>query len=386
MVVFVTLAVTLLQSRSKTVEEELFFNRRALEEQVAENTPAVPGDYFDPRNLKETDPASLLKGGGQIFGRPVQLEEQEPMQQEPEQLAQDPQESSQSLEGEPEQSDETLEQSAPAQMSELEQEPEEEEGSFDTLSEPDAKTSELAMHNSQTQSKGGRLRAEVHKLASGQDEIETELHTLESVLLKTAKAKAAAPVLADPVVPKVQEPQLAQSDAIAAGTDHTHAMVKDIGAKATSKHDASAQLHYGQKILIRTHHGHFVASKPAGEVMTLAHKQRAATFTILNYDDPTDKSPVRFGDVVGLQDKSSKYLAGDVDGRLEANDKALARQDAFVLTDPHNHDDVAHVKATQPVALFSVHFGKFMAVDGDEDLMVHGDSDNSNAQFAMLAQ
>jgi len=82
----------------------------------------------------------------------------------------------------------------------------------------------------------------------------------------------------------------------------------------------------------------------------------------------------------------NNYLSGDVDGRLEASKKSLTRQDAFVLTDPHNHDDVAHVKTTQPISLFSVHFGKFMAVDGDEELMVHGDSDGDSAQFAMLAQ
>ena len=39
--------------------------------------------------------------------------------------------------------------------------------------------------------------------------------------------------------------------------------------------------------------------------------------------------------------RSTDYLAGDVDGRLEATAKSLSRQDAFVLTDPHNHDDVA---------------------------------------------
>merc|ERR1711939_1277031 len=99
MVVFVGLAVTLLQPPSAP-EEELYFNQRALEEQVRESTPAIPGDYFDSRNLKETDPALMSKNGANVYGRHP-----------------------------------TLEQATPAQTSELEQE----EGDFegDTLAEPD---------------------------------------------------------------------------------------------------------------------------------------------------------------------------------------------------------------------------------------------------------
>lgn len=400
MVVFVALAVTLLQPQSVPAEEELFFNQRALEEQVAESTPAIPGDYFDSRNLKETDPATMSKGGATVYGRPPSLEQVSPEQDSELQQEGFPEQGSQlEQEGSPEQGS-TLEDATPAQTSELEQE----EGDFegDTLTEPDAHahTSELALEDAPQQTRQqlhenrhGALRAEVSKLASGQDRIEKELHTLENVLVKNARAARPAPIVAASAPAETQteaapahrvpEPQLAISGSETSdATDDMPAVPQE----ARPTESKSGMLHYGQKILIRTHHGHFVASRTSGQVMTLAHKHAAATFTILNYDDPTDSSPVRFGDVVGLQDKGAKYLEGDLDGRLEAKQKGLSRQDAFVLTDPHNHDDVSHVKTTQPISLFSVHFGKFMAVDGDEELMVHGDSDNENAQFAMLAQ
>jgi hypothetical protein len=38
-----------------------------------------------------------------------------------------------------------------------------------------------------------------------------------------------------------------------------------------------------------------------------------------------------------------------------------------------------------PVSFFSIHFAKFLAVDADEDLAIHGDSDDAQAQFVMLA-
>merc|ERR1711939_1080530 len=169
MVVFVGLAVTLLQPPSAP-EEELYFNQRALEEQVRESTPAIPGDYFDSRNLKETDPALMSKNGANVYGRPPTLEQVSPEQGS--QLEQ---------EGSPGQGSK-LEEATPAQTSELEQE----EGDFegDTLAEPDthAQTSELAIEDAPRQrrqqlheDRHGALRAEVSKLASGQDRIEKEL-------------------------------------------------------------------------------------------------------------------------------------------------------------------------------------------------------------------
>lgn len=381
-VALVALAVVSLQTKTSPVVEDLYFNKRALEEQVDQSTPAIPGDYFDPRNLKETDPATV-SGAGSVYGRPPELEQ----------------------EGEPEQTSQLEQEPTAAQTSELEQDglegaPEgdslaegDEEGpeQLETDSQPKAPTSELAMEDPAHHH--SNLRKEVSKLAEGQSAIQKELKTLETVLIKNAKqgqqlqAAPAPPVsLEEDEEPHVHSglPQLALDKSTT--TDDAETQLAPPSQAHSDEHSKSGQLRYGQKILIRTHHGHFVASKPSGSVLTLSHKHAAAQFTILNYDDPTDKSPVRFGDVVGLQDGSHNYLSGDVDGRLEASKKSLSRQDAFVLTDPHNHDDVAHVKNTQPISLFSVHFGKFMAVDGDEELMVHGDSDNSNAQFAMLAQ
>lgn len=394
--------VSLQHESSPLVTEDLYFNRRALEEQVAESTPAIPGDYFDSRNLKETDPAAV-SGAGSVYGRPPELEQERPTKTELEQeqtTELTPAGGYDSLAG--------MEEGAP----ELEQEEgtpelEQEVPSMAQLKsmedgeklEQAAPTSELAIEPPSQQRKRSNLRKEVSKLAKGQDAIQKELKTLETVLVTNAKQKqmqaAPAPVSleedddessaeedAEPSVHHSSLPELAMAKTSSSDDSKQAAVAKPEAHQLST----AGRLQYGQKILIRTHHGHFVASKSSGSVLTISHKHTAAQFTILNYDDPTDKSPVRFGDVVGLKDGHSNYLAGDVDGRLEATAKSLSRQDAFVLTDPHNHDDVAHVKNTQPISLFSVHFGKFMAVDGDEELMVHGDSDNSNAQFAMLAQ
>merc|ERR1711939_482170 len=181
MVVFVGLAVTLLQPPSAP-EEELYFNQRALEEQVRESTPAIPGDYFDSRNLKETDPALMSKNGANVYGRPPTLEQVSPEQDSELEQEGFPEQGSQlEQEGSPGQGSK-LEEATPAQTSELEQE----EGDFegDTLAEPDthAQTSELAIEDAPRQrrqqlheDRHGALRAEVSKLASGQDRIEKEL-------------------------------------------------------------------------------------------------------------------------------------------------------------------------------------------------------------------